>query len=85
MAEDAAGTRSRPRRAAEVGTAQPLSAAAMQYARQSLSPATRRAYASHLRAWEAWCQATAPSPAPPPRPWSPTTWRSSPANAPTPP
>jgi hypothetical protein len=34
-----------------------LSEAAATYARQALSPATRRAYRSHLRAWEAWCQA----------------------------
>ncbi len=32
-----------------------LSDAALGYARQALSPATRRAYGSHLRAWEAWC------------------------------
>jgi len=34
-----------------------LSDAALGYARQALSPATRRAYGSHLRAWEAWCTA----------------------------
>ncbi len=34
-----------------------LSEAAATYASQALSPATRRAYRSHLRAWEAWCQA----------------------------
>jgi hypothetical protein len=27
-------------------------------------PATRRAYASHLRAWEAWCQAKGVPPVP---------------------
>jgi hypothetical protein len=47
-----------------VSTAHTLSAAAMQYARQSLSPATRRAYASHLRAWEAWCQSHGALPCP---------------------
>ena len=36
--------------------AHPLSDTAIAYARQALAPATRRAYASHLRAWEAWCQ-----------------------------
>ena len=34
------------------------------YARQALSPATRRADGSHLRAWEAWCQAKDVIPAP---------------------
>jgi len=33
-----------------------LSAAAQTYAREALSAATRRAYGSHLRAWEAWCR-----------------------------
>jgi integrase len=33
-----------------------LSEAAVGYARQALSPATRRAYGSHLRSWEAWCR-----------------------------
>lgn len=33
-----------------------LSDTALTYARQALSPATRRAYGSHLRAWEAWCR-----------------------------
>jgi integrase len=42
----------------------PLSDTATAYARQALSPATRRAYASHLRAWEAWCQAKGVPPAP---------------------
>ena len=87
MAEDAAGTALAPLESGPraVGTAQPLSAAAMAYARQSLSPATRRAYASHLRAWEAWCQSRGALPCPAARPWSPTTSRNSPANAPTPP
>jgi integrase len=35
----------------------PLSETAAAYARQALAPATRRAYRSHLRAWEAWCRA----------------------------
>jgi integrase len=34
-----------------------LSETALDYARQALSPATRRAYGSHLRAWEVWCRA----------------------------
>ena len=86
MAETTAGTALAPLNSGprEVSTAHTLSAAAMQYARQSLSPATRRAYASHLRAWEAWCESRGALPWPRgPRPWSPTTWRSSPANAPT--
>jgi integrase len=33
-----------------------LSETAAAYAHQALSPATRRAYGSHLRAWEAWCR-----------------------------
>jgi integrase len=41
-----------------------LSETALGYARQALSPATRRAYGSHLRAWEAWCQAKDVVPAP---------------------
>jgi integrase len=41
-----------------------LSDAAATYARQALSPATRRAYGSHLRAWEAWCRAKGVIPAP---------------------
>ena len=41
-----------------------LSDAATAYARQALSPATRRAYGSHLRAWEAWCRAKDVPPAP---------------------
>ncbi len=41
-----------------------LSETALDYARQALSPATRRAYGSHLRAWEAWCQARNIGPAP---------------------
>ena len=41
-----------------------LSEAALGYARQALSPATRRAYGSHLRAWEAWCRGKAIAPAP---------------------
>ena len=62
----AAGTALAPAAAgrAEVSPAQPLSAAAMQYAPQSLSPATRRAYASHVRAWEAWCQTRGARPCP---------------------
>jgi integrase len=49
------------------GPAPTLSETALAYARQALSPATRRAYGSHLRAWEAWCQArdTLPAPAAP--------------------
>jgi len=51
---------------AEAGSAAPeavlvraeaLSEHAAAYARASLSPATWRAYRSHLRAWEAWCRA----------------------------
>ena len=34
-----------------------LSGTARAYAGQALSAATRRAYASHLRAWESWCRA----------------------------
>ena len=66
MAEDPAGTALAPLESGPpaVSTAQPLSAAAMHYARQSLSPATRRAYASHLRAWEAWCQGRGALPCP---------------------
>jgi integrase len=41
-----------------------LSETASTYARQALSPATRRAYGSHLRAWEAWCQSHGARPAP---------------------
>ena len=41
-----------------------LSETALDYARQALSPATRRAYGSHLRAWEAWCKARDVVPAP---------------------
>jgi integrase len=41
-----------------------LSETALAYARQALSPATRRAYASHLRAWDAWCRAKDVVPAP---------------------
>ena len=67
MAEDDSGDRARapgtPGRARSARRT-PLSAAAMQYARQSLSPATRRAYASHLRAWEAWCQSRGALPCP---------------------
>jgi len=37
--------------------AEVLSERAAAYARASLSPATWRAYRSHLRAWEAWCRA----------------------------
>jgi integrase len=50
-----------------VGAPAVLSETALAYARQALSPATRRAYGSHLRAWEAWCTAkgTPPAPAPP--------------------
>ncbi|MBN9508403.1 MAG: tyrosine-type recombinase/integrase [Alphaproteobacteria bacterium] len=46
----------------------PLSEAAASYARAALAPATRRAYRSHLRAWEAWCRTRdlPPLPAPPP-------------------
>jgi integrase len=33
-----------------------LSETAQTYAREALSAATRRAYGSHLRAWEAWCR-----------------------------
>ena len=45
-------------------TAAVLSETALSYARQALSPTTRRAYGSHLRAWEAWCQARNIGPAP---------------------
>jgi integrase len=41
-----------------------LSDAAASYARASLSRATRCAYRSQLRAWEAWCRAQGVSPAP---------------------
>ena len=41
-----------------------LSETALGYARQALAPATRRAYGSHLRAWEAWCTAKGASAAP---------------------
>ena len=41
-----------------------LSDAAATYARAALAPATRRAYASHLRAWEAWCKARGAPPVP---------------------
>lgn len=34
-----------------------LSETARTYASQALAAATRRAYGSHLRAWDAWCQA----------------------------
>ena len=44
--------------------AHPLSEAALAYARQALAPATRRAYASHLRAWEKWCREKGMPPAP---------------------
>ena len=44
--------------------AHPLSDAALAYARQALSPATRRTYASHLRAWENWCRERGVPPAP---------------------
>jgi hypothetical protein len=44
--------------------AHPLSEAALAYARQALAPATRRAYASHLRAWEGWCRDKGVPPAP---------------------
>src|SRR5438270_2346083 len=66
MAEEAAGTALPPLDSGPraVSPAQPLSAAAMHYARQSLAPATRRAYASHLRAWEAWCQSHGALPCP---------------------
>ncbi len=41
-----------------------LSEAAIGYARQALSPATWRAYGSHLRAWKAWCRNKDIAPAP---------------------
>ena len=41
-----------------------LSDTARAYARQALSPATRRAYASHLRAWEGWCRTRGVAPVP---------------------
>ena len=41
-----------------------LSDTATAYARQALSPATRRSYASHLRAWEAWCKGRGALPCP---------------------
>jgi integrase len=53
MLEDAPGTAIAARDAAPTHA---LSETAMAYARQALSPATRRAYASHLRAWERWCE-----------------------------
>lgn len=50
--------------AASAAVAPVLSETALDYARQALSPATRRAYRSHLRAWEAWCRARDVVPAP---------------------
>ena len=41
----------------DVASRHALSDAALGDARQALSPATRRAYGSHLRAWKAWCAA----------------------------
>lgn len=41
-----------------------LSDTARAYAGQVLSPATRRAYASHLRAWEGWCRTRGVAPVP---------------------
>lgn len=68
MPNDALAAASPPSGALTPATAPPvLSEIALGYARQALSPTTRRAYGSHLRAWEAWCQArgTAPAPAAP--------------------
>jgi len=65
MPNDTATALSPPSDTAAPATAPPvLSETALGYARQALSPATRRAYGSHLRAWEAWCQAKGLSPAP---------------------
>ena len=50
--------------AVAMDTGPTLSDTALAYARQALSSATRRAYGSHLRAWEAWCQAKGVIPAP---------------------
>ena len=68
MPNDALAAAPPPLDAVAPATAPPvLSETALGYARQALSPATRRAYGSPLRAWEAWCQArgTAPAPAAP--------------------
>jgi integrase len=47
-----AATRPKP-----AGATHTLSEAAQSYACEALSASTRRAYRSHLRAWEAWCRA----------------------------
>ena len=55
--ETARSTRVAPTPPSGVPSAVPLSETAAAYARQALAPATRRAYRSHLRAWESWCRA----------------------------
>ena len=87
MAEDAAGTALAPLDSGRGRSARrrPLSAAAMQYARQSLSAATRRANKIFFFFLKKKKKKKKKKNAPPPRPWSPTTWGNSPANAPTPP
>jgi hypothetical protein len=65
MAEDPPGTAIAAREAVrDVAPAHALSETAMAYARKALSAATRRAYASHLRAWESWCQERGALPCP---------------------
>ncbi|MBV8401661.1 MAG: site-specific integrase [Acetobacteraceae bacterium] len=65
MSDEAPETALAPSNATQaVGQPHMLSETAMAYARQALSPATRRAYASHLRAWEAWCRRLRALPAP---------------------
>src|SRR5689334_11895348 len=58
--------RDRDRRAGprDVVSAHALSETAKAYARKALSAATRRAYASHLRAWERWCRERGALPCP---------------------
>jgi integrase len=55
--ETARSTRIVPAPPSGVPSAVPLSETAAAYARQALAPTTRRAYRSHLRAWENWCRA----------------------------
>jgi hypothetical protein len=85
MAEDAKGTAIAARDAAEL-TAHPLSEAATATPARRFPPATRRAYASHLWASEAWRpkpRRALPAPrAGRSRPRSPTTWPISPGSAP---
>jgi integrase len=71
MPDDTAATAPEPIKTAPSAVTAPaalsettLSETALAYARQALSPATRRAYGSHLRAWEAWCAAKGSAAAP---------------------